>query len=152
MYWKLPHVQAGFRKGRWSRDQIAKVHWVIEKAREFQKNIYFCCIDYAKAFDCVDHNMDCSIPGFPVLHNLSELSLLFNMLSRFFRAFLPRSKSLAAVTICSGFGDLENKVCQCFPIYLPWSDGTRCHDLSFLNVEFSASFFALLCHLHQEAL
>ena len=56
MYWKLPHVQAGFRKGRWSRDQIAKVHWVIEKAREFQKNIYFCCIDYAKAFDCVDYN------------------------------------------------------------------------------------------------
>ena len=47
---------AGFRKGRGTRDQIANTHWIIEKAREFQKNIYFCFIDYAKAFDCVDHN------------------------------------------------------------------------------------------------
>ena len=53
---ELPDVQAGFRKGRGIRDQIANVHWIMEKAREFQKNIYFCCIDYAKAFDCVDHN------------------------------------------------------------------------------------------------
>ena len=51
----LPDVQAGFRKGRGTRDQIAKIHWVTEKAREFQKNIYFSFIDYAKAFDCVDH-------------------------------------------------------------------------------------------------
>ena len=53
---ELPDVQAGFRKGRGTRDQIANIHCVIEKAREFQKNIYFCFIDYAKAFDCVDHN------------------------------------------------------------------------------------------------
>ena len=53
---ELPDVQAGFRKGRETRDQIANIHWIIEKAREFQKNIYFCSIDYAKAFDCVDHN------------------------------------------------------------------------------------------------
>ena len=53
---ELPDVQAGFRKGRGTRDQIANIHWIIEKAREFQKNIYFCFIDYAKAFDCVDHN------------------------------------------------------------------------------------------------
>ena len=52
---KLPDVQAGFRKGRGTRDQIANIHWIIEKAREFQKNIH-CFIDYAKAFDCVDHN------------------------------------------------------------------------------------------------
>ena len=52
----LPDVQAGFRKGRGTRDLIANIHWIIEKAREFQKNIYFCFIDYAKAFDCVDHN------------------------------------------------------------------------------------------------
>ena len=51
---ELPDVQAGFRKG--TRDQIANIHWIMEKAREFQKNIYFCFIDYAKAFDCVDHN------------------------------------------------------------------------------------------------
>ena len=51
----LSEAQAGFRKGRETRDQIANIHWIIEKAREFQKNIYFCFIDYAKAFDCVDH-------------------------------------------------------------------------------------------------
>ena len=53
---ELPDVQAGFRKGRGTRDQIANNRWIIEKAREFQKNIYFCFIIYAKAFDCVDHN------------------------------------------------------------------------------------------------
>ena len=53
---ELPEVQASFRIGRGTRDQIANIHWIKEKAREFQKNIYFCFIDYAKAFDCVDHN------------------------------------------------------------------------------------------------
>ena len=53
---KLPDVQAGFRKGRGTRDQIANIRWIMGKGREFQKNIYFCFIDYAKAFDCVDHN------------------------------------------------------------------------------------------------
>ena len=67
------------------------------------------------------------------------ICLLFNMLSRLVITFLPRSKCvnfMAAVTICSDFGAPQNKVCHCFPIYLPLSDGTRCHDLSFLNVEF----------------
>ena len=53
---ELPDVQSGFRKGRGTRGQIANIPWIIEKAREFQKNVYFCFIDYAKAFDCVDHN------------------------------------------------------------------------------------------------
>ena len=53
---ELPNVQAGFRKGRGTRDQIANIHWIIKKATEFQKNIYFCFSDYTKAFDCVDHN------------------------------------------------------------------------------------------------
>ena len=53
---ELPAVQAVFRKGRGTRDQIANIHWIIEKSRELQKNIYFCFIDYTKAFDCVDHN------------------------------------------------------------------------------------------------
>ena len=53
---ELPDVQAGFRKGRGTRDQIANIHWTIERARKFQKSIYFCFIDYAKVFDCVDHN------------------------------------------------------------------------------------------------
>ena len=53
---ELPDGQAGFRKGRGTRDQVANIHWIMEKAREFQKNISFCFIDYAKVFDCVDHN------------------------------------------------------------------------------------------------
>ena len=53
---EIPNVQDGFRKGRGTRDQIANIRWIIEKSREFQKNIYFCLIDLAKVFDCVDHN------------------------------------------------------------------------------------------------
>ena len=56
MNWELPDVQAGFTKDRGTRDQTANIHWIIKKAREFLKNIYFCFIDYAKPFDCVDHN------------------------------------------------------------------------------------------------
>ena len=56
MNFEISDVQAGFRKGRGTRDQIANIRWIIEKRRELQKNIYFCFIDYAKAFDCVDHN------------------------------------------------------------------------------------------------
>ena len=64
---ELPDVQAGFIKGRGTRDQIANIRWIMEKSREFQKNIYFCFIDYAKAFDCVDHNQLWKIltPRFP---------------------------------------------------------------------------------------
>ena len=87
------------------------------------------------------------------------MSLLVKMLSRFVISFLPRSKRLlmlwlqspSAVTLESP----QNKVCHCFhclPIYLPWSDGSRCHDHHFLNVEFEASFFTLCFHFHQEAL
>ena len=60
--WELPDVQAEFRKGRGTRVQIANIYWTIEKAREFQKNIYFCFIDCTKAFDCVDHNKLWKIP------------------------------------------------------------------------------------------
>ena len=75
---ELPDVQAGFRKARRTRDQIAKTHWIIKKAREFQKNIYLCFIDYAKAFDCVDHKklwkilQEMGIPDHPtcLLRNL----------------------------------------------------------------------------------
>ena len=54
--WEFPDVQAGFRKGKRTRDQSANIHWITEKAREFQKNIYYCFIDYTRAYDCVDHN------------------------------------------------------------------------------------------------
>ena len=76
---ELPDVQAGFRKSGGTRDQIANICWIIEKAKEFQKNIYFCFIDYAKAFDCVDHNKlwkilkEMGIPDHPtcLLRNMS---------------------------------------------------------------------------------
>ena len=68
---ELPDVQAGFRKGRGTRDQIANICWIMEKAREFQKNIYFCFIDYGKAFDCVDHNKVCKI--------LKEMGIVDNL-------------------------------------------------------------------------
>ena len=61
MYQELADVQAGFRKGRGTRDQIANIRWIMEKARKSQKNIYLCFIDYAKAFDCVNHNKLCKI-------------------------------------------------------------------------------------------
>ena len=73
---ELPDVQVGFRKGKGTRDQIAKICWIIEKAREFQKNIYFCFLDYAKAFDCVDHKKlwknlkEMGIPDHLTLRNL----------------------------------------------------------------------------------
>ena len=76
MHRELPDVQAGFRKGRGTRDQIAIIHWIIKKARKFQKNIYFCFIDYAKAFDCVDHSKlwkilkEMRIPDHLTLRNL----------------------------------------------------------------------------------
>ena len=87
------------------------------------------------------------------------MSLLLNMLSRLVITFLPRSKHLLISWLQSPSAVIleprKNKVSHCFhcfPIYLPWSDGTRCHDLCFLNVEFEASFFSLLFHLHQRAL
>ena len=73
---ELPDVQAGFRKGRGTRDQIANVWWIIEKAREFQKNIYFCFIEYAKTFDCVVHNRLWKIQEIFHLHGLQTITLI----------------------------------------------------------------------------
>ena len=81
---ELPDVQAGFRKGRRTRDQSANIRWIMEKAREFQKNIYFCFIDYTKAFDCVDHNKLWKI--------LNEMGIPDHLicLSQFLLQVLPR--------------------------------------------------------------
>ena len=89
---ELRDVQAGFRKGRGTRDQIANIHWIIEKAREFQKNIYFCFIDYGKAFDCVDHNTlwkilkDMGIPD-----HLTCLLNLMSVMSNVNAADIPKT-------------------------------------------------------------
>ena len=73
--WEIPDVQTGFRKGRGTRDQIPQIYWIIEKAREFQKNIYLCFINYIKAFNCVDHNK--------VWKTLIEMGMLLLLLSPF---------------------------------------------------------------------
>ena len=97
---ELPDVQAGFRKGRGTRDQIANIHWIIKKAREFQKNIYFFFIDYAKTFDCVKVKesevarlcptlcdpVDCSLPGFSV-HGILQARILEWVAISFSRGF-----------------------------------------------------------------
>ena len=70
---ELPYVQAGFRKGRGTRDQIANICWIIEKASEFQKNIYFCFVDYTKAFDCVDHKFWKILQEMEILDHLTCL-------------------------------------------------------------------------------
>ena len=82
-----PDVQAGFRKGRGIRDQTANIHWIIEKAREFQKNIYFCFIDYARAFDCVDHNKLWKI--------LKEMGITDHLTCFPEKAIAPHSSTLA---------------------------------------------------------
>ena len=74
---ELPDVQAGFRNGRGTRDQIASICWIMKKAREFQKNVYFCFIDYAKAFDCVDHNKLCGYCGVSSFSDSSLVWLIF---------------------------------------------------------------------------
>ena len=182
----LPAVQAGFRKGRGTRDQIANIHWVTEKAREFKKNIYFCFIDYTKAFDCVDHNKLWKIlneMGIPdhltcLLRNLNvgqeatvrtrhgkmnwfqigkgvcQGSILSPCLFNFYAEYIMWTAGLdeaqARIKISRRninnlrYADdttlmTESEVCHCFyyfPIYLSGSDGTGCHDLGFLNVEF----------------
>ena len=110
------------------------------------------------AFLMVQLSHPCMTTGEIIALNIRTFVSKVNMLSRFVIAFLPRSKCLLISWLqlpSSDFGVQEEKICHCFHFFffcLPWSDGTRCHDLSFLNVEFKASFFTLLFHFHQKAL
>ena len=97
MNWALPDVQAGFRKGRWARDQITNIHWITEKAREFQKNIYFCFTNYAKAFDGQGGLACCS----PWRHKESEMTERLNWTDELFVYF--EDQSLAGRVICKYF-------------------------------------------------
>ena len=110
---ELPDVQAGFRKGRGTRDQIANICWIIKKAREFQKNIYFCFIDYAKAFDCVDHNQLWKI--------LKEMGIPENL-----TCLLRNLYAGQEATVRTGHGTIDSfqigkeyiKAVYCHPAYL----------------------------------
>ena len=117
---ELPDVQAGFRKGRGTRDQIVNVLWIIEKAREFQKNIDFCFIDYAKAFDCVDHNK--------LWKNLKEMGIPDHLTH-----LLRNLYSGQEATVRTGHGTTDwfqiekkeyVKAVYCHPAYLTYVQGT----------------------------
>ena len=109
---KLPDVQVEFRKSRGSRGQIANIHWIIEKAREFQKNIYFCFTDYAKAVDCVDHNTLWTI--------LKEMGIPdhFPCLLRNLYAFQEATVRSGHRTDCFKLGKEYDEVVYCHPAYL----------------------------------
>ena len=116
---ELPDVQAGFRKGRGTRDRIANIHWIMEKAREFQKNIYFCFIDYAKAFDCVDHNKLWKI--------LKEMGVPDN-LTCLLRNLYASQKAIVRTGYGTEYGSKSGKeyikAVYCHPAYLTYMQST----------------------------
>ena len=118
---ELPDVEAGFRKGRGTRDQIANIHWIIKKAREFQRNVYFCFTDYAKAFDCVDHNKLWGI--------LKEMGIPDHL-----TCLLRNLDAREEVTVRTGHGTTDwfqigkeyVKAVYCHPAYLTYMHHVKC--------------------------
>ena len=111
---ELRDVQAGFKKGRGTRDQIANIHWIMEKAEEFQKSIYFCLIDYAKAFDCVDHNK--------LWETLKEMGIQDHLTCLLRNLYVGQ-----AATVRTGGSNQENeyfKAVYCHPAYLTYMQST----------------------------
>ena len=124
----VPDVQAGFRKGRGTRDQITNIHWIREKAKEFQKSIYFCFIDYTKAFDCVDHNKWCTIlqeMGVPDLFTCL-LRNLYAGQNTTFRIGHGTTDWLQIRKVCI-------KVAYCHPAYLTYMQCTSCEVPGWMN-------------------
>ena len=125
----LPDVQAGFRKGRGTKDQIASFYWIIEQAREFQKNIYFCFTDYAKAFDCADHNKlwkilkDMGIPD----HLTCLLRKLWMWIKK--QQVEPDMEQWTG----SKLGKEYVKAVCCQPAYLTYMQSTSCEMLDWIN-------------------
>ena len=118
MNWELPYVQDVFRKHRGIRDQIANIHWIIEKAREFPKNIYYCFIDYAKAFDCVDHNKVWKI--------LQEKEIPDHLTSLLRKLYAGQEATVGTGhrTYFSKSGKEYIKVVYCHPAYLTYMQST----------------------------
>ena len=132
---ELPDVQAGFRKGRGTRDQIANIRWIMEKAREFQKSIYFCFIDYAKAFDCVDHKKLWKI--------LQEMGILDH-----FTCLLRNLYAGQEATVRTGhwttdwfqMGKGVRQGCFCHPAYLTCMQSTSCKMLDWMKYMVESRF------------
>ena len=114
---ELTEIQAGFRKGRGTRDQIANIHWIIENAREFQKNIYFCFIDYTKAFDCIDHKR------WKILQEMG-IPDHFTCLLRNLYAGKGATVRTGHGTTGSKLGKEYVKAVYCHPVYLTYMQGT----------------------------
>ena len=125
---KLPDVQAGFRKGRGTGDQIVNIHWIIEKAGEFQKNIYFCFIDYAKAFDCMDHNK---------LWKIHQEMGIPDHLTHFPRNFMQVKKQQLELDMEQQIGSKSGKeyvkAIYCHPTYLTYMQNTSCKILGWMK-------------------
>ena len=115
--WELPDIQAGFQRGRGTRDQIASIRWIIEKARKFQKNIYFCFIDYGKAFDCVDHNR---------LWNVLQDTTLLVSWETCMRVKKHRLEPDVEQLTGSKSGKEYDKAVYCHPAYLTSVQRTSC--------------------------
>ena len=118
---ELPDVQADFRKGRGTRDQIANIFWIIEKAREFQKNIYFCFTDYTKAFDCEDHNKLWKI--------LQEMGIPDHLICLLLTSMQVKKQQLEPdkeQQIGSKSGKEYVKAVYCQPAYLTYMQSTSC--------------------------
>ena len=116
---ELPYIQAGYRKGRGTRDQIANSHWIIEKAREFQKNIYFCFIDYAKAFECVDHNK-----LWKILKEMGILDLLTCLLGNLYAGQEATVRTGHETQTGFKSGKENVKAVYCHPAYLTYMQNT----------------------------
>ena len=116
---ELPDVQAGFRKDRGTRDQIANIRWIIKKAREFQKNIYFCFIDYAKSFDCVDHNK-----LWKILKQMGITDHLTCLLRNLYAGQEATVRTGHGTTGWFQIGKGIHQAVYCHPAYLTYMQGT----------------------------
>ena len=116
---ELPDVQAGFRKGRGTRDQIANIRWIIIKTREFQKNIYFCFIDYAKVFDCMDHNK-----VWKILKEMGIPDHLTCLLKNLYAGQEATVRTGRGTTDWFQIGKGYTKAVYCHPAYLTYMQST----------------------------
>ena len=132
---ELPDVQAGFRKGKGTRDQIANICWIIEKARECQKNICFCFIDYTKAFDCVDHNK-CG----KFLKRWEYQSILPESWQTYMGVKEQELEQDTKQWTGSKLGKEYNKAVQCYPAYLTYMQSTSCEMQGWMKHKLESRF------------
>ena len=127
-FFEFLDVQAGFRKGRGTRNQIANIHWIIEKAREFQKNIYFCFTDYAKDFDCVDHN-----ELWRIIQEMRIPDHLTCLLRNLYAGQEATIRTRYGTMDCFELGKEYIKAVYCHPAYLTYMQRTLCEMLDWMK-------------------